>query len=258
LSSGKARGGEVAESSRSLPNMAMMMIKMKLQGLVDPLMYKEDEDEDGTAMKANVFGRYAALASAGLMVACGVIGFAIGGFCLVSAVWGWLFFYAILNMELYHYLLPTEEKPAEDEAGAPKEEEADDEDSDDSDDEEKKPGCCARCCASCKHRLRKWQYYCCLKWPGPKHIYENFYIRAVCYIVLGIPMWPCAITMAGGLFLSITGVLYAFARCRGEKERVLDVPEDPEDPEAGKEDAEDLKDEPAEAEAPKKGRRRKA
>lgn len=231
--------------------------KSKIAGILDPLRYKEEDDPDGTKLKANVIGRYLAIAACAVMLLTGVIGVGMGGVCAFSGAFTFLVFYPITNLELYHYVLPTESPTDEGEAEAAAEQEAEskEEDEDDSDDEEeeKKPGCCAKCCSKCCHRLRKCCFFCILKWPGPRHMYENFYIRAAVYIVLSIPLWLCGITMAAGLFLVATGLTYAFARWRGEKERTLDTPEDPpEEPEGDKEEPKE-----DEEEAPKKGRRKK-
>jgi len=278
-------------------NMMMMAVKAKIDGMLDCLKYKEDEDPDGTALKANVFGRYLGLASIVLLILTGLVGMmpsncetaeedTLGdtaaeaeaackgpGACPFAGVWAFLFVYFIFNMEIYHYCLPKEPPKEEGEDGASKEEEvevqmedADSDDSDDSDDDDS-PGCFARicaclcgCCKKCRHRMRKCCWCFCLRIPGMKHAYENFYIRALVYIIICVPTFFCAITMAAGLFVAITGVLYAFARWRGEKERELSDPreEDPAPEDKGDGGDANVGVEPVEdPDAPKKGRRKK-
>lgn len=236
------------------------------------VMYeKEDEEKDAAKMKAETFGRYTGLASAGLMLACGALAVMGGsGGCMFAGAMAFLFFGLVLTLELYHFCekgckcpccscgVPEEEAPPEGEnkdGASPGdvnlEDASDESDSDEEDEKEEKkgPGCCKRNCFKC---IR-----CC----PCKHLYEGWYKRAILYFILAIFMFVCGTTIVAGIALLICALLYAFARCRGEEPPVLE--DLPDASEAGKEKEAEAKEEPEEdIEAPaepakKKGSRKK-
>jgi len=188
------------------------------------------------------------------------------GVCIMSGVFAFLVSVPILLLEVSYFILKGGGEMTEEEmAKAQQDREAgeggsasesgkgvgrgagpDDDKEDDDEAEEEgaegeeegdgKPSCCAKClgklirCIVCRY------------------LYENWYIRAGLYLLVSVFMFPCGTTMVCGILLLICGLLYAFAKWRGELAPMAPEEKSEEETPAEEEEVED---------APKKEKKRK-
>lgn len=180
--------------------------------------------------------------------------------CIMSGVFCFLVSVPILLLEISYFVLKggkelTAEEMAEQEMAAssgsgsgkgvgrgagpdddPKPDKDDDE-GEEADEDESKPGCCGKCLGSLM------RCFCC------KCLYENWYVRALLYLVMSVFMFPCGMTLVCGFLLLICAFLYAFARWRGELAPMV--------PEESKEEDKAPEEEDDPEQAPKKEKKRR-